>query len=107
MVHQLDPTLPPSEVDAVATGQPRPKPSDATCPVNWLLRGLPRCPRIERLHDDCVRGITHKDIAERLRVYRESVTAGLGELGKAGIIAVERKQIRIIDRVRLERATVE
>ncbi len=56
---------------------------------------------------DCVRNITHKEIAEHLRVYRESVTEALGELRKAGIIAVGRKQIRIIHRSRLERAARE
>ncbi len=62
---------------------------------------------LERAEADCVRGITHKEIAEHLRVYRESATAALGELRKAGIIAVERRQIRIIQRERLERAARE
>ena len=42
-----------------------------------------------------------------LRVYRESVTAALGELRKAGIIAVDRKRIRVLNRIRLERASRE
>lgn len=54
-----------------------------------------------------IKGITHKEIAEYLRVYRESATTALGELRKAGIIVVERKRIRIVDRVRLERAARE
>jgi len=54
-----------------------------------------------------IKGITHKEIAEYLRVYRESATTALGELRKAGIIAVERKRIRIVDRARLERAARE
>ena len=54
-----------------------------------------------------IKGITHKEIAEHLRVYRESATTALGELRKAGIIAVERKRIRIVDRARLERAARE
>jgi CRP-like cAMP-binding protein len=54
-----------------------------------------------------VKGITHKEIAEYLRVYRESATTALGELRKAGIIAVERKRIRIVDQARLERAARE
>jgi CRP/FNR family transcriptional regulator, dissimilatory nitrate respiration regulator len=54
-----------------------------------------------------VKGITHKEIAEYLRVYRESATTALGELRKAGIIAIERKRIRIVDRARLERAARE
>jgi CRP-like cAMP-binding protein len=56
---------------------------------------------------DCVEDLTHKVIAEQLRVYRESVTAALGELRKAGIISVDRKRIRVLDRVRLERASRE
>jgi DNA-binding transcriptional regulator LsrR (DeoR family) len=54
-----------------------------------------------------VSDLTHKEIAERLRVYRESATSALGELRKAGIIAIERKRIRIVDRARLERASRE
>jgi CRP-like cAMP-binding protein len=42
-----------------------------------------------------------------LRVYRESATAALGELKKAGIIEVERKRIRIVHLNRLERAARE
>ena len=70
---------------------------------------IPRISRLllERANGDCVHDMTHKEIAEHLRVYRESATAALGELRKAGIIAVERKQIRIIDRARLERAARE
>jgi CRP-like cAMP-binding protein len=51
--------------------------------------------------------MTHKELAQHLRVYRESATTALGELKKAGIIAVERKQIRILSRARLERAARE
>lgn len=72
----------------------------------------PLIPRLAKLlldnaEEDCVRDLTHKEIAERLRVYRESATSALGELRKAGIIAVERKRIRIMDRGRLERAARE
>ncbi len=62
---------------------------------------------LQRAQEDSIQDITHKEIAERLRVYRESATAALGELRKAGIITVERKQIRIVDRARLERAARE
>jgi len=51
--------------------------------------------------------MTHKEIAERLHVYRESATEVLGELRKAGIIAVGRREIRILHRGRLERAARE
>lgn len=62
---------------------------------------------LERADGDCVEDLTHKEIAGQLRVYRESVTTALGELRKAGIIAVDRKRIRVLDRLRLERASRE
>lgn len=62
---------------------------------------------LERAEGDILKGITHKQIAEHLRVYRESTTAALGELRKAGILVIDRKQIRILDRGRLERAARE
>jgi CRP-like cAMP-binding protein len=62
---------------------------------------------LERAEDGCVEDLTHKEIAQHLRVYRESVTAVLGELRKAGIIQVDRKRIRILHRARLERAARE
>jgi CRP-like cAMP-binding protein len=62
---------------------------------------------LERAHGDCIENLTHQEIASHLRVYRESVTNALGELRRAGIIAVERKSIRVLDRVRLERASRE
>ena len=70
---------------------------------------IPRLAKLllESAENDCIRGLTHRQIAEHLRVYRESATAALGELRKAGIIAVDRKQIRILARARLERATRE
>lgn len=69
-------------------------------------------PRLAKLlindaKDNSVRDLTHGEIAERLHVYRESVSSALGELRKAGIIAIERKCIRITDRARLERASRE
>lgn len=42
--------------------------------------------------ESAVRGLQHKDLAGELGVYKESVTAALGELQKAGIIAIERKR---------------
>jgi CRP-like cAMP-binding protein len=62
---------------------------------------------LENAEEQLVRNITHKEMAEHLRVYRESATTALGELKKAGIIAIERKQIRILDPARLERAARE
>jgi len=70
---------------------------------------IPRLAKLlhEKAKEDCVCNATHKEIAERLRVYRETVTSAIGELRKAGIIAVERKRIRILDHARLERASRE
>lgn len=62
---------------------------------------------IERAQGESIEDLTHKEIAQHLRVYRESVTTALGELRKAGIIAVDRKRIRVLDRRRLERASRE
>lgn len=62
---------------------------------------------LEKSESDVVQNVTHRDLAEHLHVYRESATAALGELRKAGIIAVERKKVRILDRARLERAARE
>jgi CRP/FNR family transcriptional regulator len=62
---------------------------------------------LERAQGECIENLTHKEIALHLRAYRESVTNALGELRKAGIIAVDRKRIRVLDRIRLERASRE
>jgi CRP-like cAMP-binding protein len=62
---------------------------------------------LERVQGECVEDLTHKEMAQQLHVYRESVTSALGELRKAGIIAVDRKRIRVLDRLRLERASRE
>ena len=72
----------------------------------------PLIPRLAKLllsnaENNLVRDLTHKQIAERLHVYRESATSALGELRKAGIVAIQRKCIRITDLARLERASRE
>jgi CRP/FNR family transcriptional regulator, cyclic AMP receptor protein len=56
---------------------------------------------------DEVKGLSHQDLAERLGVYRETVTNALNELKNANILNVGRKRITIIDRRRLERAASE
>lgn len=56
---------------------------------------------------DEVNGLSHQDIAERLGVYRETVTSALNELKSADIIEIGRKHITITDRKRLERAASE
>jgi CRP/FNR family transcriptional regulator, cyclic AMP receptor protein len=62
---------------------------------------------LERTGGDMVRNLTHRELAQHLHVYRESATAALGELKKAGIIEIGRKRIRILDHARLERAARE
>jgi CRP-like cAMP-binding protein len=62
---------------------------------------------LERADGDLVRNLTHKELAQHLHVYRESATAALGDLKKAGIIEIGRKRIRILHRARLERAARE
>jgi len=76
------------------------------------LSALPRSVGIRALkgclsYGDLVRNLTHKELAQHLRVYRESATAALGDLKKAGIIEIGRKQIRILDHARLKRAARE
>jgi CRP/FNR family transcriptional regulator, cyclic AMP receptor protein len=62
---------------------------------------------LEKAQNGVVAGMTHKDLADHLGLHRESITTTLGELRKAGIITMERKTIRILQRERLERATQE
>jgi|ERR1700674_138643 len=74
------------------------------------LKGLiPRLATLllEKAENGVVAGMTHKDMADHLGVHRESITATLGELRRASIIAIERKKIFILQRERLERATQE
>lgn len=78
---------------------------DATSSRNLIprLAGL----LLQRADGDLVRNTTHKELAHHLHVYRESATAALGQLKNAGIIEIKRKQIRILHRLRLERAARE
>jgi len=62
---------------------------------------------LERAETGVVSGVSHQDLADRLGVYRESATAALGELRKAGIVKLARKKICILQRDRLERAARE
>ena len=62
---------------------------------------------LETAENDVVAGMTHKDLAGHLGVHRESITATLGELRRAGIIAIERKKIRILRHERLQHASAE
>ena len=62
---------------------------------------------LEKADGDLVRDLTHKELGQQLHVYRESATAALGDLKKAGIIEIGRKRIRILHRARLERAARE
>ncbi len=56
---------------------------------------------------DEVRELRHQDIADRLGVFRETVTETLDELKDSGIITIGRMQIKIIDRKGLEQKAAE
>jgi CRP/FNR family cyclic AMP-dependent transcriptional regulator len=56
---------------------------------------------------DEITGLSHQDLAERIGVYRETVTSALNELKTAGLIEIGRKRITITNRPRLERAASE
>ena len=56
---------------------------------------------LREAEDGEVKGLAHRDIAERLGVYRETATNGLNELKAAGLIVIGRKRISITDRERL------
>jgi len=62
---------------------------------------------LEKAENGVVAGMTHKELAENLGLHRESITATLGELRRAGIITIERKTIRILQPERLDRAARE
>jgi len=62
---------------------------------------------LEKAENGVVAGMTHKELADHLGLHRESITTTLGELRNAGIIAIKRKTIFILQRERLERATRE
>lgn len=52
--------------------------------------------------DDELRGLRHQDIADKLGIFRETVTDALAELKSSAIIKVQRRRITIVDRKRLE-----
>lgn len=47
-------------------------------------------------------GYTHQDLAERLGTYRETVSQLLGRFRNEGLVSVEPKRIRLLDRSGLE-----
>ena len=49
-----------------------------------------------------VAGLTHNDLAERVGTSRETATQALNELKNAGLIAIGRKRIDVLDRQGLE-----
>ncbi len=50
---------------------------------------------------DELKGLRHQDIADRLGIFRETVTDALAELKASGIIKIERRRITILNRKRL------
>ena len=51
---------------------------------------------------DELRGLRHQDIADKLGIFRETVTDALAEFKSSAIINIERRRITILDRKRLE-----
>jgi CRP-like cAMP-binding protein len=47
-------------------------------------------------------GYSHQDLAERLGTYRETVSHLLGRFRAEGLVAVEPRRIRLLDRAGLE-----
>ena len=52
--------------------------------------------------DARVSGLTHNDLAERVGTSRETATQALNELKNAGLIAIGRKRIEVLDRQALQ-----
>ena len=50
-----------------------------------------------------VRGLSHQEMADMLGVYRETVTNGISDLKRAGMVKVGRKRITILDKEGLRR----
>lgn len=50
---------------------------------------------------DRVEGYTHQDFAEAVGSYRETVTQTLNEFKAQGLVEIERKAVRLLDRERL------
>jgi CRP-like cAMP-binding protein len=51
---------------------------------------------------DAISGLIHQDLAERVGIYRETVTQVLNDLKTDGYIEIGRKQIKILNREGLE-----
>jgi len=52
---------------------------------------------------DTIQGLTHQDLGERIGTYRETTTQTLNAFKASGLIDIERKRIRLLDREGLER----
>ncbi len=60
----------------------------------------------EENESGAVVGLSHQDLAERLGTYRETVSQMLGRFRHEGMITVEQRYIRILDRARLHTYTL-
>ena len=58
--------------------------------------------RLSSVASGRVNGLTHNDLAERVGTSRETATQALNELKNAGLIAIGRKRIDVLDRQALE-----
>jgi CRP-like cAMP-binding protein len=57
--------------------------------------------RLTSPSDTCLKGFTHQDLAEMIGAYRETVTKTLNEFQAAGMIALGRKSICVLNRPKL------
>jgi CRP-like cAMP-binding protein len=54
--------------------------------------------RLGHEHGDLIDGLTHQELGDIIGAYRETVTKTLNEFQAAGLIAVSRRRIRLLDR---------
>jgi CRP-like cAMP-binding protein len=54
--------------------------------------------RLGHAHGDLIDGLTHQELGDIIGAYRETVTKTLNEFQAAGLIAVSRRRIRLLDR---------
>lgn len=54
--------------------------------------------RLGHAHGDLIDGLTHQELGDIIGAYRETVTKTLDEFQAAGLIAVSRRRLRLLDR---------
>ncbi len=63
--------------------------------IRWMMLMLDR-------QFDTVIQVTHSELAKLIGVRREAITIALGDLGKKGLVSLQRGSIQVIDRPALE-----